>query len=300
SIGLLIRGSRVRSPPGPPQVTPGKVPLGGRLGTGVDSSFDSNAAVRAERGMVLTATRGELSERRTDTNGGAILMAAAPDKPGALTLEQVCEVMSELSRQRPVFHSEADFQHAFAQLLEKMYSSLNVRLEIPYRVIGSSDLDPRTVVDLFCTDSDGGGVTAIEFKYRTRRWSGSVGGEDVQLLHHSAADLGRLYFVHDISRLERWSQTDGGTAFVIFLTNEEAYWAAPTRRLPTNDAAFRIHEGVELAGELRWANNSYPANTRTLRGRFPMRWSEYSDLCGYGGGQAPGSRMRYVVAVVDR
>lgn len=227
-------------------------------------------------------------------------MAAAPDKPGALTLEQVREVMSELSRQRPAFHSEADFQHAFAQLLEKKYPSLNVRLEIPYRVIGSSDLDPRTVVDLFCSDSDGDGVTAIEFKYRTRRWSGSVDGEDFQLLHHSAADLGRRYFVNDISRLERWFQTDGGTAFVIFLTNDEAYWSAPSGRRPTNDAAFRIHEGVELAGELRWANNMYPGNTRTLRGRFPMQWSEYSDLSERGGVQASGNKMRYVVAAVDR
>ncbi|WP_156822640.1 hypothetical protein [Demetria terragena] len=226
-------------------------------------------------------------------------MAATPSKPGALTLDQVHEVMSELSRQRPVFHSEADFQHAFAQLLVKMHTSLNARLEIPYRVIGSSDLGPRTVVDLFCSDAAGGGLTAIEFKYKTRRWSGSVDGEDVQLLHHSAADLGRRYFVNDVSRLERWSQTDGGTAFVIFLTNDESYWSAPTRRHPTNDAAFRIHEGVELAGELRWANDMYPGNTRTLRGRFPMLWSEFSNLSDYGSGQTKGNQFRYVVAAVD-
>lgn len=249
--------------------------------------------------MALTATRGEAAERQADTNGGPILMATAPSKPGALALDQVHDMMSELSRQRPAFHSEADFQHAFAQLLEKMHPNLEVRLEIPYRVIGTSDLDPRTVVDLFCKDPDGGGVTAIEFKYRTRRWSGSVGGEDIQLLHHSAADLGRLYFVHDISRLERWSQTDGGTAFVIFLTNEDAYWSGPRRRRPTNDAAFRIHEGVELSGELQWANNSYPANNRTLRGRFPMKWNEYSDLSEQADGQLRGNQMRYVVAAID-
>lgn len=226
-------------------------------------------------------------------------MAAASSKPGALTLDQVHEVMSELSRQRPAFHSEADFQHAFAQLLEKLHPNLSVRLEIPYRVIGSSDLDPRAVVDLFCKDPDGGGVTAIEFKYRTRRWSGSVEAEEIQLLHHSAADLGRLYFVHDISRLERWSQTDGGTAFVIFLTNEDSYWSSPRRRRATNDAAFRIHEGAELTGELQWANNSYPANTRTLRGRYLMGWNEYSDLSEYGDGQRKGDQLRYVVAAID-
>lgn len=250
--------------------------------------------------MVLTATRGELAERQADTNGGAILMAAALSKPGALTLEHVHEVMSELSHQRRAFHSEADFQHAFAQLLVKRHPSLNVRLEIPYRVIGSSDLGPRTVVDLFCSDSAGGGVTAIEFKYRTRRWSGSVDPEDFDLLHHSAEDLGRWDFVNDISRLERWFKTDGGTAFAIFLTNDGAYWSVPPGQPSTNDAAFRIHEGVILTGELRWANNMYPGNTRTLRGRFPMQWSDYSDLGQYATGKADGSKLRYVVAAVDR
>ncbi|WP_053917076.1 hypothetical protein [Brachybacterium sp. SW0106-09] len=250
--------------------------------------------------MVLTATHGERAERQADTDGGAIHMAAAPSKPGALTLDQVHDVMSELSRQRPAFHSEADFQHAFAQLLVKRHPSLNVRLEIPYRVIGSSDLGPRTVVDLFCSDSAGGGVTAIEFKYRTRRWSGSVDGEAFQLLHHSAADLGRRYFVNDISRLERWFLSDGGTAFVIFLTNDGAYWSVPPGQVSTNDAAFRIHEGVNLTGELRWANNLYPGNTRTLRGRFPMQWSDYSDLSLYADGKAEGSKLRCVVAAVVR
>lgn len=227
-------------------------------------------------------------------------MAAAPSKPGVLTLDQVHEVMSELSRQRPVFHSEADFQHAFAQQLAKMHPNLSIRLEIPYRVIGSSNLDPRTVVDLYCSDPGSGAVTAVEFKYRTRRWSGSIGGEDIQLLYHSAADLGRLYFVHDISRLERWAQTDGGTAFVIFLTNDGAYWSVPSGQVSTYDAAFRIHDGVNLTGELRWANNLYPDNTRTLRGRFPMQWSNYSDLSQYADGKVDGSKLRYVVAAVVR
>lgn len=226
-------------------------------------------------------------------------MAAAPSKPGALTLDQVHEVMSELSRERPVFHSEADFQHAFAQQLAKMHPNLSVRLEIPYRSIGSAEPDSRFVVDLFCSDPGTGGATAVEFKYKKRSWSGVVGEEQVRLLPGAANDLGRVYFVDDISRLERWAERNGGTAFVILLTNDHLYWEPPRRREPTNDSAFRIHEGVELAGELRWTNYEYPANTRTLRGRYPMGWNEYSDLSEYGDGQRKGDQLRYVVAAID-
>lgn len=226
-------------------------------------------------------------------------MAVEPHKPGALSLEHVHEVMSELSRQRPVFHSEADFQHAFAQLLLKRHPSLNVRLEIPYRSIGSTEPDSRTVVDLYCSDYERGAVTAIEFKYKTRRWSGAVRDEDVRLLYQSAADLGRKNFVKDIDRLERWSDAVGGTAFAILLTNEDGYWSAPRGPRTTNDAAFRIHEGAELTGELLWANNVNSRNNRTLKGRFPMRWVDYSDLSEYGEGQRKGNQLRYVIAKVD-
>ncbi len=225
-------------------------------------------------------------------------MAAAPSKPGALTLDQVHEAMSELSRQRPVFHSEADFQHAFAQLLEKMHPNLSVRLEIPYRSIGSTEPDSRTVVDLYCHDRGRGASTAIEFKYKTRRWSGIVDGENIQLLYQSAEDLGRKHFVNDITRLERWFDAEGGTAFAILLTNEGGYWSAPKGLRIPNDAAFRIHEGVELAGELMWANNATSKSNRTLGGKFPMRWVDYSDLNEYGDGQPRGSQLRYVIAAI--
>ncbi|ATG51174.1 hypothetical protein CFK38_06270 [Brachybacterium vulturis] len=227
-------------------------------------------------------------------------METVPTAPGALTLDQVHAVMSELSNKRPVFHSEADFQHAFAQLLAEKFTGLDVRLEMPYRAIGSPAPNLRTVVDLYCREPAGEGVTAIEFKYRTREWHGNVPGEKFRLLDHSATDLGRRDFVHDIERLERWSQDAGGTAFAILLTNDDAYWSAPNGRLPTNDAAFRIHEGVTLFGELRWAKNLYPENAHTLTGHFVMAWKDYSDLSVYEEARSKGNQLRYVVAAVER
>jgi hypothetical protein len=42
-------------------------------------------------------------------------------------------VMQRLSAVRPVFHSEADFQHAFARTLWELDPDIRVRLEVPRR-----------------------------------------------------------------------------------------------------------------------------------------------------------------------
>jgi hypothetical protein len=51
-------------------------------------------------------------------------------------------VLARLSSVRRVFHSEADFQHAFAWVLHEVDPSLNIRLEVRQ--------DKREYVDLFC------------------------------------------------------------------------------------------------------------------------------------------------------
>lgn len=218
---------------------------------------------------------------------------------GVLTAEQVHEVMSALSGERPVFHSEADFQHAFAQMLEKRHPGLEVRLEIPYRAIGSEDPCSRTALDLRCRDRASGAVTAIEFKYRTRAWEGEVNGEKFRLREHSATDLGRQEFVHDLARLEVWARAAGGTAFVVMLTNDDSYRRVPTSLGMTQDGAFRIHEGVTLAGELRWANTADSPHTRTLRGSSTVKWEDYADITEYGVARSQGNVLSYAIASVD-
>ena len=38
-------------------------------------------------------------------------------------------IMEQLCQKRPIFHSEADFQHAFAWTLHERYNHYNIRLE---------------------------------------------------------------------------------------------------------------------------------------------------------------------------
>ncbi len=102
--------------------------------------------------------------------------------------------LATLAAERPIFHSEADFQHAFAWLLHREYPELAVRLEVPLRV------GEKTIhVDLLAA---GVQTIAVELKYKTRAVGVDVAGEEFRVSSHAAQDLGRYDFIKDIERLE--------------------------------------------------------------------------------------------------
>jgi len=112
---------------------------------------------------------------------------------------ELVDVMARLAIVRPVFHSEADFQFAFAQIVTALDPDVRVRLEVPAR----SQRTRRTeYIDMICMADS---ITRIEFKYATRKWDGSDGVTDEQFLlrDHAAMDLARHGFIHDVWRLER-------------------------------------------------------------------------------------------------
>ena len=78
------------------------------------------------------------------------------------------EVVSRLGAKRPVFHSEADFQHALGWEIHSSYPGCAMRLE--YR---ASRCQGRPHVDLWASDEV---VTAVELKYKTRKAFFSQGG----------------------------------------------------------------------------------------------------------------------------
>ena len=135
---------------------------------------------------------------------------------GSVELEAV---MTRLRSVRRVFHSEADLQHAFGQALTHLDPGMQVRLEIPVQspVQGRSEH-----LDLLALRN--GQRTAIEFKYPTAAWAGSVplgdgsGSDELyRLKSHAAMDVARFEFVHDIYRLESAPPDSHGLA--VLLTN---------------------------------------------------------------------------------
>lgn len=192
------------------------------------------------------------------------------------TASDLLGALAGLARVRPVFHSEADFQHALAWHVQLSSPSLLVRLET--RPV------PGVHLDLLVSDPADGHRLAVELKYLTDLWSGDVGGENFNLLRHGASDMRSYDCVKDIGRIERVlaeGLADAGA--VLVLTNDPSYWTAPGRGRVTNADAFRLHEGLVLSGHRAWGPNTGAgtmAGGRTLpielAGNYPLQWEDYS------------------------
>ncbi|MGJ7442924.1 hypothetical protein [Aquipuribacter sp. MA13-6] len=181
----------------------------------------------------------------------------------------VLAILERLATGRPVFHSEADFQHAFARACWQTDTSIDVRLEV-------RQPDGREYLDMLAIGPEG--RTAVEFKYWTRRWAGTAGDppERFELKSHAATDLARRNFVFDIERLERFVAGPKANGLAVLLTNDPSLWSSPRVAKDTRDQAFRIHDGRALAGTLLWGGGDYAANTRELAGHYDLLWRDYS------------------------
>ena len=155
------------------------------------------------------------------------------------------ELLRSLSTRRPVFHSEADFQHALAWEIQLASKSVSIRLEQQIAAQGN-----RVHLDLLVKDQ--AQHTAVELKYKTKKADIACGEEQFRLRNQSAQDLGRYDFLKDIARIERYVATHPGSeGFVVLLTNDQTYWQE-SKKAHAVDRAFRIHNGRTLNGELAW------------------------------------------------
>ena len=190
------------------------------------------------------------------------------------------ELMSGLARHRPVFHSEADFQHALAWRIHEMWPNERVRLEYkPFK--------PEKMYLDICLPEMG---VALELKYPTQELTVVHEGETFALRWHSAQDVRRYDFLKDIQRLERLEKLSEQRApqagFAILLTNDPSYWKPwkpPQRRHP-NDEAFRLHEGEKKEGKMAWSKQAGAGTTIgrrapiRLKGSYGLEWKPYATV----------------------
>ena len=200
--------------------------------------------------------------------------------------------MRELSRERPIFHSEADFQHALAWKIHEIYPRWKIRLERRLYVKGR-----KLYVDIYIQNDH---IFIVELKYKTRGFIYSINGERYVLKDQSAQDIDRYDFVKDISRIEECvEEIDDSYGYAIFLTNDPNYWRTPIKE-DSIDRDFRIHDGRMLHGELKWSERASKGTTMgrekpiILKGRYRIRWRDYSNLGGRYG------RFRYILLPIDR
>jgi hypothetical protein len=201
------------------------------------------------------------------------------------------EAMDALASKRPIFHSEADFQHALAWELQVAHPEANIRLE--KRVATDPNLDLDLLIDL---DSSRLGV---ELKYPRRSMTAKVAGE-LFTLSTGADDHGRYFALEDLARLERLVTEDLiDSGVLVLLTNVANVWAAPASRRRVLYDAFRIHDGHIVAGTMAWGDwgaqgGRLPgaSGSVALMGKYPLTWRDYSTV--------EGVQFRYLLVGVER
>lgn len=183
--------------------------------------------------------------------------------------------LKALAFQRPLFHSEADFQHALAWTIQTHSPTATIRLERPFLVEQKS-----IYADIWIIDERK--VLVLELKYKTRSLATTYADEPFILRNHSAHDLGRYDFVKDIQRLETIvTSLPDAVGYAVFLTNDGNYWL-PARSPHSIDSDFRLFEGRVLQGTLQWGAQASVGTMRgreeplTLRGSYLVRWNPYS------------------------
>lgn len=203
----------------------------------------------------------------------------------------VDRLMAGLAEIRPIFHAEADFQHALAWEIHQAMPDCQIRLEYN----ASPDSTDRRYLDLWLPTVK----VAIELKYCTHQLNAAFAGERFALKNQSANDIRRYDFLKDIQRLEQSIESGPAeTGIAILLTNDPLYWK-PAGKSDVADAAFRIHDGREIAGRLAWSEKASKGTTDgreepiILQGSYTLHWRDYSEL------PEPGkSRFRYLAVSV--
>jgi hypothetical protein len=140
----------------------------------------------------------------------------------------------------------------------------------------------REAADLWLVGPSVGQVV-VELKYLVRAANVTVDGERFVLVDQSAHDIRRYDVLKDLARVERWATAGlAQRGLVIALTNDPSYWKPSSR--DANDAAFRLHDGRQLTGELAWAATAGAGSTagRTtpivITGQYRSTWHNYALL----------------------
>ncbi len=201
------------------------------------------------------------------------------------------KVLERLAMVRPIFHSEADFQHALAWSIRELNHHDPVRLE--FKPVP----EERIHIDIWIGRQP---PVAIELKYPTRATLANVNGEHFALTNQSAQDLTRYDFLKDVARIERISQTfPGASGFAALLTNDRSYWLPSRRETPVDDA-FRLFDGRSISGELAWLEHAGAGTVKrreqpvSIRGTYDLSWRPYSRV-----GKGTYGEFRYLLIAVN-
>ena len=210
------------------------------------------------------------------------------------------EMLSGLAKSRPVFHSEADFQHELAIQLHS--AGWSCRLELPLSVQLKGNR-VKAEVDIMTYSLIDKTPIAIELKYVSARLITDHEGEPFNLANNWCSNLSRFDCLADWERVAAIvAAGHAEQGFTIFLTNAEDAWVKDVSQTENLARNMSIHEGRKLiAGEsLLWPENINldSVGKKRLPPYSPIKcpvpsscdWSDYSLL-----GVEKNARFRYLI-----
>jgi hypothetical protein len=185
------------------------------------------------------------------------------------------KILKELSKERPIFHSEADFKFALAWKIKEKVCPEKIIIEYPVNIENK-----RIYIDIYF--KKGEKEYFFELKYKTKKFE--VDYEDMKyiLKDQKACDLGRYDFIKDISRLERIiCEQQNKFGYVIFLSNDEKYLQGTKNT--NQDFSFNIgNKTTIICGEKNWSeeknieNLGSRRNSLIINNDYFIKWRDYS------------------------
>ena len=197
-----------------------------------------------------------------------------------MDIKVINALMTNLSDKRKIFHSEADFQHAFAWQIQEMYENLEIRLESKKFIDGS-----RKYVDIWLIDPETKKNYFIELKYKKKKFKYILEKTgEIFDLRTQARDTGAFDFFQDIFRLESFTKDKdlmhGGAA--ILLTNEHLFWEEEESK-DTTSYNFRLDNGRKTELIMEWSDEESAASVNKpfkieLQNSYKLEWKKYSEV----------------------
>lgn len=229
-----------------------------------------------------------------------------------MQLKDIIDIICDLAKVRKLFWSEDDFKFAFAtQVQLKFGKAAEIRLEKRY----NDDRNKNSYTDIVVRMN--GKNYPIELKYKTVKGSymdtiskSNTKGEVVELMTHSAVDLGCYAYLKDIERLEYLAKkdTDFERGFAIILTNESLYYRNTAK--PSVYDSFKIYEGRKVSGYLDWDLSRYPKGkipswvkthpALVLNNQYVMKWADYGGLLVSNEDPSSSVQFRYLISVIEK
>ena len=187
------------------------------------------------------------------------------------------DLMHRLSLQRPIFHSEADFQFSLAWLIKETYPDCEIRLEFVPEFNPNLHLDILVILE--------GKWIPIELKYTTKKCIKNIDEELYILKEHGAKDQGCYNYLKDIMRIEEFRAKSNKfiEGYTIKITSEISYLKPPIKEMCTY-ASFSIHEGSVKTGNMEWSINTGVGTKKGLENPivltdiYPIHWKMYSKI----------------------